>query len=327
LNILKLSTTKENYPVYGSYINSEDGQVTSSDGDSFIFLNAIFPFEGYINLFLLENILKKSSEDLSMEQVDQELKVKFGNTDTTLNLASELGSPFFSFPDEIDKVSLTEEILDNLKTAISFVGGELPYRSVYFGNGIICATNQERVFIYENKSITNPPIMLNKKIISFLTEAIEVGTKDNNIVLSWGEMEDISGGYGLFATDLISGFSIDAIQKFVTESKENTKLLCNFAVIKDALEKTKIMYVGESNPTLVIENKDKKLKMTGGSYANGFMDVEYDSDLEEEFTIEMSFDVFTSISIDYDVYIPLESNPDKLILDNGQSDIILMGVD
>lgn len=327
LKILKLASVKENYPPYGSYINSFEGIATTSDEISFISLNKKMPFDGYLNIFLFEDVLKVGKENISIEQPkDDLLYITFDNTNTTLNLASNLNMPFFSMPD-VPLTSLDTEIINVLKSAINFVGAKIPYRCVYFGNGYICATDHGRVFLYQNDSIQNSPVALNKKIISFLTEAIQIGTHNSNIVLSWKETEDIAEGYGLFATDLLSGFPIDSIMSFVSGSKLDTKYLCNFAVIKDALNKIKSIFTGESNPILNIVNKNKKLTITGGSIVNGIMNAEYDSELEEECSIEISTGVLGSISIDYNVYIYPKLETDKLILNNDKSDIIVMGVE
>lgn len=322
LAISKIATTKKDYPIFGSYVVAEKDKIVSSDASSYISLNTTFPFEGAVNIFVLENLLNKCSGDLELEQQESEIRVKFDNINTTINIGSGVTIPYLAYP-EVSKVSITPEILDNLKKAIKFTGKNSPYQNVYFGNGILCATNQERVFLYRDESIQNSPIMLSSKIISLLTETIQVGSREGVVVLSWEETEDTASGYGLFSTDMISGFSVNNIIDFVEKSKTEAKYLCNFAVMKDALDKTKVMCIGEVDPTVDIKNKDKNLQIVGGSYLNGFMKANYKSNLDEEFEIELPFGVFSSISLEYDVYINLKQQ-DKLILTNGESDIILM---
>jgi hypothetical protein len=322
LAISKIATTKKDYPICGSYVVSEKGKVVSSDASSYISLDATFPFEGAVNIFVLESLLNKCSGDMELEQQESEIKIKFDNINTIINIGIGISIPSLSCPD-VSKVSLTPEIISNLKTAVKFVGKDNLYQNVYFGDGILCATDRERVYLYKDETINSVPVMLSPKIISLLTETIQLGSIKGAIVLSWDKTEETGAGYGLFSTTQVSGFSTDKIIKFVDNSKENLKFLCNFAVLKDALDKVKVMCVGEEDPVLQIKNEEGRLEITGGSYLNGFMKASYESGLKEKFEIELSFNLFSSISIDYDVYINLNQQ-DKLILTNGQSDIILM---
>jgi len=324
LRILKNASVRDDYPIFGGHLRSHDKKIMTSDHKNFILMNKELPFEGYINIFVYENLLKKSSEDLELKQEDSKLKCEFDNTKVSLNLLQELNMPFVEPPKDIKMYDLDEETIGILKFASKFVGKDDEYKNVYFGNNLIIATDKQKIF-YKETDIDIEPIALSKKIISFLFKGIKIGSYQNNVVVSWEENESIVSGYGLFSTEVFVEYPIDSIKAYINTSKKDVTKLCNMAVIKDAIDKISTVCIGESDPIIEIKNNNYTVEISGESKFNGSIISDYDSEMQDNYSINTYISSFNNISFDYNIFInPELSSNKRLLISNDDSYIFFM---
>ena len=84
--------------------------------------------------------------------------------------------------------------------------------------------------------------------------------------------------------------------------------------------------MGDLSSFIELKNKDNKLTVQAESAMNGISNMVIDSEIKDEFNLDMQSDYLTNIDYDYDVFVNIK-NVDRLYLTNERSEIVLMGGD
>ena len=70
LQILKIGALNKDYPVYAQYLNSKDGLLQTCNGREFVQVECELPFDGLVNIFVLESVLSKVEDLDDMENLE-----------------------------------------------------------------------------------------------------------------------------------------------------------------------------------------------------------------------------------------------------------------
>lgn len=318
LKLLKTAVSNDNYPLYSSYLYSDGKTVRTCNNTSYVCLNYKAPYKGCVNFYILENVLNLIGEDADIEQEGNQLKISSGNYHTTLNIM-DFDFPKLEPPKDVELFTLTEEDLNMWRFAIKYTGKE-SLAPLYVDNIGTLATDGSRIFLNHKKIDTNNKLALSSKILGFVRSDYKLGADDKgNINISF------EGGFAKFISDKLDFYLDDRIRKFVDESSKNTKLLCNVAHLRDAAEKLGPIFHGEMESVANLSNKNKKLEITATSTVNGVSDIVIDSDLDEEFSINMNLRFFANVPLNFDCYVSLDKDDRLYLSDENGSRIVLMG--
>jgi hypothetical protein len=312
LKILKLGVTNDDYPYYGQHINFSDKIQSCNEKVYVEFNDNPYPVEGCINFHVLNNVLNNCetpqiSQDLNL------LKVEDGNFKTSILIDS------LDFPQHtqlnIDFVEVDSEFLNLLKTANKYTGdGLLGY--IYIDKNYIVSTcNKEKIFYAKHTLDIMNPIGINKKIMSVISEGVEVGTSAHNTVVQF------AGGKVIFKIALLDNFPVHEIVNIV-ENKPPVQKLCNIAILQDAVKKVSSILVNERVKNVYLLNRDKKLEVKAESITNGVSRIEFESEVVDEYDMCISSGFLSGVDLDYNVYV---SKNNLLYLTNGKSEIVLVG--
>jgi hypothetical protein len=319
VKLLKVAVSNDNYPLYSSYLFSDGKTVRTCNNTAYVSLNYKAPFKGCVNFYVLEDILNNIGEDAEYYQKDNQLKIVSGSYENFLNIM-DFDFPDLNLPEGVELIDLTEEDLNMWRFATKYCGKESLSPLYVDGEGTL-ATDGSRIFLNHKKWSIGNKLALTPKILSFVRPEFKLGADDRgniNIVFN--------GGYAKFIADKLDFYLDDRIRKFVNESSKDVKLLCNVAVLRDCAEKLAPIFHGEIESVANISNKDNKLEIIATSSVNGRSNVIINSELKEEFAINMNLRFFGNIPFNFDVYVN-PSKDDRLFLqDENGSRVVLMGV-
>lgn len=315
IEILKLGASKKEFPHYCQYANFMEDKIRTCNGQVFVEINNPFEIEGCINLFILEDILK-NCDNPQIYQDNNSLKVEDGSFKSKL-IVDSLEFPDTPDVNDIESIKLNG-LYDILKEAIKFVGDKL-YSYIYICNDCIIATNKSRCFFHKVELNLTTPIGVDTKIFSSLNKSSEIGVKDFNTVAVY------DNGMVIFQASLLEDYPKDRVVKFINKSRSGVNKLCNVYALQTAVKKISPMLLNENSSVVELRNAGKKLQVCATSAINGVSSMSIDTEIEEEFKLHLNNKFLNNINIDYDIYINLE-NEDRLYLNNGISEIVLMGV-
>lgn len=318
LPILKAGTSKENYPLYAQLLHSEGGYVSTCDDSGYVRMKFDMVFEGNVNIFVLENVLKILPDEYGVDVTGNIVKIKTNKLNYDLKFVPMSFFPSMEEPDT-EYMEIDEGILAILKTALAFTGAN-DYESVYFDDKGMLATNGQKILKYDGKSSLSKPVLLSRKIISLLQVGNFIGSDDNdNTVVKF------PGGFAVFVSPHYSSFPCEKIREFSIPLLEDTKKLIDIGTFKDSLSKVIPIFFGESKRIVQLNNNDiGKLEICGESPFNGKAGASVKSELNEEFTILMDADLFNAVPDGYDLHIK-DGVTDRLMAKNHSSEVILVG--
>lgn len=318
MKILKIGTTKGTFPYYCQHINFTEDNIQTCNGSVFVNIeDNKYPIEGCVNFNILESVLN-NCETPQIQQDGALLKIKDGPYSSEI-IIDALEFPEFS-PVDVDTIEITAELLYLLTSAMKYTGeGLLSY--VYMDSTHILATkDKQKAFYYEHTipMKTDQVIGINSKILSTLSEGVELGTyKDNTVV-------KFDGGQIIFKIALLNNFPKQELVDGVNNKPLITKL-CNIQPIQEAVKKVSSVLMNEQEKVIYIENKENLLTVKATSFSQGESTVKLNSELKEFFKIGMQVKFLSGIDLDYDVYVDLNKHG-TLYLTNGESEILLAGV-
>jgi len=314
LPLLKIGAGRGTYPIYCQYINSKDGKVSTCNGDEYVSVDQTLPFQGSINIFVLEDILKNFDE-FATKVKNGKLIISSGSYSSFLNIA-DFDFPVLKMP-KIRMLTIDEDLLRILKEASNFVGKDI-YESVCITGTSIVATNRNRVFFHKRDTAVKEPIFLTRRMLSMLASNCKIGTQDNKIIISF------DGGYIIAIGRIMDDFPLSKIEEFIEASKKGMVKLCNIAYMQDAKKKLSPIFFGELEQWISLKNNKKKLMLLAESNTNGTAEVVIPSEIEDKFGIDINANILKDVAIDFDVYVNL-NRLDKLYLTNDETELVLMG--
>lgn len=324
LNILKLGATKETYPTFGSYLISDGETVRTWNGRIYVEMNYKAPFIGATNIYILENILKNITENARVNQSATTLFIEDQNVNAKLEIIENVDIPILEKPD-VKTIEITDEILDDLSLANGFVGGaehEAKYQYIFMGDSFICATDRSRVFIKSIPKIETS-ISLDKQMLNSLIIGARLGSDRKNVLI------DYSTGFMLAQTHIVSDLPVEEIANYVNECSKGVKEICNMAVAQDAIKQISPIFYGEKDIDIKISTQggeDQSVIFSAESTLNGYIDAEYETEMDEEFEILMNPSYFKNIPIDYNIFAnPELESVKRFYLTNGDAEIVLLG--
>ena len=316
IKVLKIGTARNDFPVYCKYANFSEHKVQTCNGSEFVEMGNKFPITGAVNLYVLENILKNCST-AQIRQEDNMLIIEDGDFKSSL-LIDDIEFP--EAPDvDAEFVEVSDELLSILKTAINYTGeGILSY--VYLHRNQIMATDKDRVFLHEGDLGVLNPLGINRKILSVLGSGCKVGVHNNNTIVAF------DGGRIIFQTALLDNYPEEKIIGVVENTKEDIQMVCNVAVLQDAVKKVTPILFEEISEFVLLKNKLNKLVVSAESAVSGVAKMVVDSQVEDKFKLAINHKFLSNINFDFDVFIDW-GNGNRLYLTNGESEIVLAGGD
>jgi len=318
MKILKIGTTKGDYPYYCQHINFTEDKIQTCNGSVFVDMeDNKYPIEGAVNFNILESVLN-NCETPQIQQEGALLKIKDGS------YSSEIIVDTLEFPDSnllgIDTIEITSELLYLLTSAMKYTGeGLLSY--VYMDSTHILATkDKQKAFYYEHSMPmkVGQVIGINSKILSTLSEGVEIGTSKDNTVVKF------DGGQIVFKIALLNNYPKEELVNGINNKPLITKL-CNVQPIQESVKKVSSLLINETEKVVYLENKENVLTIKATSISQGESTVKLNSELKESFKIKMQVKFLSGIDLDYDVYVDLNKN-NTLYLTNQESEILLAGV-
>ena len=329
LSKLKTGASNNTFPIYAQYLNSNNGQVTTCNGDTYICLNYELPFTNCVNLNVLYNILRSlTNTDIEVEIFNEDNKIVVYSTNYKTQLTQitpeSMKFPNLSFDSMMmvgeNAIQLDEDILNSIKYSLLFTGTEIYSYSLLHSNGI-CATNKAKVFLYREplNLSTNYKIKIDKKIASFLTPDSIIGVSEEGNV--YVQRPD---GYCIFVVDT-RDYPLDSILKFTDkkESEADNKIV-NSAIFSDCIGKLMPIFHNESMTYVTLTNKNNNLSISATTAINGTTKLFYDSLSDIETSILMDISNFKNILFDYDLYLKKEEATEA-VLKNENSLILILG--
>jgi hypothetical protein len=278
-------------------------------------------FKGYLNIFILEEILNMVAEDASFNFSEKEslLKVNSGSFKTVLNVVRDMGMPVIESPDFTNSIELDEEMINLWKYAISYVGRD-SLSPLYIDSDGICATDGQRVFLSSDGYNIDGKLSINKKILSFLKDGYRImSDQKGNINIAF------PNGFAVFSTDSLELFPHQRIRSFASDSLSDRKFIFNVAVLRDCADKISPIFHGESENYCELFNKNKEMKISAFSPVNGNAEVVVNTELADDFSINFNLKFIRNMPLEYDVYTNLEKQ-DRLIFENDKGiNIIMLG--
>jgi len=328
MKTLKAGASNDAYPVYSPYLFSDGKTVRTCNNNVFISINRStpLPFKGYVNIFILEEVLNLVGEDATFEVIPPKeqdgpeiLRIKSGSYKTDLNLLQNLGMPEQEEPDFTKSIKLDEDILGVWRYALQYVGRE-SLSPLYIDKEGLCASDGYRIFTNATSYDIDGKLSLNKKIMNFIKDSYSImADPKGNVCVKY------NNGFAIFTTEGLDFYPYDRIRDFINNTKNNVHLLCNISLLRDCTEKVSPIFHGESEHYCTITNSNKKLKILAESTMNGTAEVEAESQTDIEFKLMINAKSFKSVPFDFDVFIASERQ-DRLYLANGEgSSIGLMG--
>ena len=147
-NTLKYGVTKNEYPVYGQYVNSTGEQLQTYNSDVLVCIDYKLPFVGSTNFFVLEEALSKI-QDYSITQQDEIINIKAYNFESKL-LIDDVNFPDIQPYNYKHGIEIDDELLYALSFATKFVGDKVLEFIVITPQGIL-STDYHKIFFYEKR--------------------------------------------------------------------------------------------------------------------------------------------------------------------------------
>lgn len=327
MKTLKAGASNDAYPIYSPYLYSDGKSVSTCNTSTFvrIHLTKPLPFKGYVNIFILEEVLNLVGEDMTVEVIEPKgdepeiLRIRSGSYKTDLNLLQNLGMPDMEQPNFTKSIQLNEETLAVWRYALQYVGRE-SLSPLYIDKEGLCASDGYRIFINVTQHDLVGKLSLNKKIMNFLKEQYSImADEKGNVNVGF------SNGFAIFTTDSLDFYPYDRIRDFMNTTKTNVNLLCNIGLLRDCAEKVSPIFHGEAEQYCTITNLNKKMVVKAESKINGTAEVEVDSMSDTEFKLVFNLKNIKNTPFDFDCFINKERQ-DRLFLANSNGSFIgLMG--
>lgn len=295
-HIKKLKVGSENtvYPMYAAYVYSDGNSLTTCNDENFVKIKEEVPFKGCVNLFVLENVLKSLNDGYNIVDYDGYIEIIYQNFKTTLNKL-DIKMPSLPTPEGLTWIDIDDDIYTSLVEAQKCLSANGKYSYVMLTPYGIISSDMRK--LYYNPSTITSTIGLNKKMISLLSIGDKVACdSEHNVFIKFVD------GYAKLEADILSDYPLDKIKEFIDRTITNKKRVAGFSYIKSSLEKISTIFFGEKTPVIELLNENNKLRIIGESMLNGKAKDIIDSEVEDQFGIQVFFDDLKVVSLDYDLW-------------------------
>ena len=315
LDRLKFGVSNSSFPLYAQYVKFIDNKIITCNDEAYVSVDMPTEFDGSVNFFVLEEFLRKTSDDAKMKQKKNTLVISDGHLRTSL--------PVLQFKTPIlpnthpEKVYITEGIYDVLMLASKFTGDGL-YSSICVEGNSVYSTNIHRLFHTTLPHLVLKELLgLDKKVLSFIKVGDYIGIDKNKIIV------DFKDGYAIFTMNNISRYPTEKMDVFISDSTKNVRKLCSVQQIQLPCQQLSPIFFGEQESEVSIINKGKKALIVAESLINGRAEIEIETELDEEYSINIDSSFFKGIPSDFDVFIGDRKN--ILSLKDSKSMVFLVG--
>jgi hypothetical protein len=323
IQMLKVGALNSDYPVYAQYLNSQDGLLQTCNGKEFVQVEYDLPFDGLVNIFVLESVLSKVEdlEDMEMYQDGDKIYIKCEAFKAKLNMLDRnyCKFPYLTFKKFDSYVILTEELIETIEKAFNYIGSNI-YSYVYINNKAIIASDMQKAFMSPVELDLKFPIGVNKTIIPLLSPGTKLGLSNDNIIVYYDEHN-----YAIFSGLIpIKDYPADKLSEFVVLSRSDTQL-CNMLPIMSAIHKiTAVLHNEKLKMINFNHNGSGIMSVSTTSEMNGISDyqVNIGNDIDK-FNINMDLNHINKITSDYYMY---KSINDRLYFNNGIDEIAAIGL-
>jgi len=321
LPLLRVSCSKEPLPPYASYLNfTPDNRVMVCNDIVYTEITTDVPLVGSVNFYILEGMLKNLDVDAKLFVKKSNLIIQSPQFRSTLPIIN-LPLPSVVFKPDVPTFELTKETIDLLKIASKFVSvSEDRFKDICLSNGHIYAIDGERMFYSILQSTFDTEILVNRLAHSILRPGMKIGNSGDNLLV------DFSNGFSLFSSTLYGTYPQEKIQRVIDNLLPHNKL-CNVSVIQQACERLSPLAFGEESSIINIKKDNDTTKITMESAINGtaFVEIGVEDKSIDLFNMNIATNKFNGVPDSFDVYIENVPTPERLILKDGESIIILMG--
>ena len=318
-SLLKRVVRNQDHPHFAKYVMSDGKCVYACNTDDYIQMDVAFPFIGATNLFVLENTFKFMTDLEGVSQSKNKLKIDKNGYSANLSVLKDVKMPKLSIPKDITFIKVSQELINILKTALTFTGSGL-YSNVFVDDSRVIATDSTRLYYHKESTGFSTPVGLNKRIIDILSPDLDIGVHKSNIIVKF------KGGFMMFTTDIVEGdYPADKIEN-VMENTETDALnrICPVGYLHNAILQTSPVSIGESISIIELMNKDKELCVTADTI-NGTTSVivTSHSDYKSKLFVNASF--INRVPSNYDVFLET-GKVNRIIFKATNSTILIMGI-
>lgn len=319
IRMLKIGTSKNDFPVYSQYVMSRGSYAFTYNLDVFVKVNYPFPWKGSVNLYVLEDTLKSLKDaQYNIEQVEDSLVITAGSFKSNIAITSVSPDDDKVEPD-IEYYTLDKDVIEFIAQAARFVGGKI-HQYIYLGDEDIIATDTESIYHALTNLSIKSPFGISRSILPLLSEGVKIGVdKNSNVAVNFGS------GYALFSTDRMDTYPRNKLLDFLTKVSKKQQKICNFSYIGEAIKYLSPIFFGERERIVTLRNDGRSLVVSAETKVAGKSEYEIVSEMGDPFVMKLNINKFKNITYDYDVFYTDQSIISNILLDNGKSQIVIVG--
>jgi len=315
--ILKIGATSKNYPPYGQYMVSESGILQTNNDNVFVNIEFDLPFNGGVNIFVLNDLLKKLDQDkpFHLSSEGNILTIESGNSKTDLNIHPiKIPQPKVGIPEKLVDIS----IASILRHASKFAGSG-SYGYVFIDNNAVIAYDSKRFFVADIIE-TGVKLGLGKSALSLINDDCSIGEKDGIVHIQMNEAD-----YAKFSEYVkFDEVPTNKIKAIVKNTFVDSKSICEVKALKEAADLLSPVFFGERSHFITLKSGDA-LMVSASSAVNGESQVKLVADNNLEFTINLGVELLKTIPDSYRMYYSPKF-PDRVLFLFEQCSIVMMAM-
>ena len=324
---MKHSASNDTFPLYASYLQSKDGYLKTCNDDSFSKFKFDAPFEGSVNIFVLESMLKDLDDNTTLSVEGSQLVIKCGNFRSKLPLVN-IEVPERPLPADTQNIEVTRDLYDALTMAVKFtlsqsasVADAYLYKYIIIDPEAIISTDTSRSYFKSVSLDITKPVIINAKILNSLSEKSMFIGSFNNITFV-----EYSDGYSLFTTHMLDDYPISRIKVYYKNWNEGLTPLCSYEALSDAMKQVAPILMNEKLNSITLHNENSELYVSSESKINGTAEVKIPTEFGKDFKLQMDLKQFKGVAGDFTVYVKAEEDVRLLFLKSDVgSQVVLSG--
>lgn len=330
--VLKTGSANKVFPIHAAYLHSEDGELRTVSLDSYISIDVELPFNGDVNIFLLEGMLNKLGfENLNMSNKDNDLLLESNGFESVLTCIDA------NFPHEpmpsCHMFALEQRLtfVDDLRLAYKFAASEGSNAYVIVDDSHIIAQAEmsDPIFVATHDVTFEKAVGLTRNSLLPIGAASSIGiSSGDQVVYEFGDY-----GYGFFTTyNMVDASKVKAIKSYANLRRgAMSNEIGSVSEFRDAVNKVLPIFYGEKQNLVLLTNFLNSdgvpiMKIEGRSMYNGSADYDLHNKCETEF--KMLYDITNLKSVPGHYYIgffPNDNGVDELVCYDENKIVITMG--